>query len=246
MRRLKVTTDENFTLCSRGREAKGSKEGAIRRINSTSLQQVAYGRGSKTTACTHIVKTHQTCSIKFADQTELKTTLATLKNTAYVYPLHTVRGLIWLPVQQRFVIRFTPDRNEKVQNADVSFPECLFICSNSNLTCNGKLHEHFLTRSKFGWNSSTIAGTVEDLSAFLHASRVQMAKYWSKQKCLERNLRRKITHLSWPVQFTCKCYNFQDIATKTSEGGTMECGLYACIYRLDVPCGCRAAWPKEP
>jgi hypothetical protein len=150
MRGLKVTTDEKFTLCSRGREAKGSKEGAIRRINSTSLQRVAYGRSSKTTACTHVVKTHRMCSIKIVDQTELKTTLATLKNMAYMYPLHTVRRLIWLPAQQRSVIRFTPDRYEKAQNADVSFTVCLFLCDNSNLTCIGKLHEHFLTRSKFG------------------------------------------------------------------------------------------------
>ena len=137
-------------LCSRGREAKGSKQGAIRRINSTSLQQVAYGRGSKTTACTHIVKTHQMCSIKIVDQTELKTTLATLKNMACIYALHTVRRLIWLPAQLRSVILFTSDRNEEAQNADISFTECLFLCSNSNLTCIGKLHEHFLTRSKFG------------------------------------------------------------------------------------------------
>jgi len=79
------------------------------------------------------------------DQTELKMTLATLKNMAYMYPLRTVRRLIWLPAQQRSVIWFTPDRNEKAQNADISFTECLFLCSNSDLTCIGKLHEHFLT-----------------------------------------------------------------------------------------------------
>jgi len=109
------------------------------------------------------------CSIKVVGQTELKTMLATLKNMAYMYPLHTVRRLIWLPAQQRSVIRFTPNRNEKAQNADVSVTECLFLCSNSNLICIGKLHEHFLTRSKFGLNSSTIADTVKDLSAFTHA-----------------------------------------------------------------------------
>ena len=36
------------------------------------------------------------------------------------------------------------------------------------------------------------------------------------------------------------CYSFQDIATKASERGTMTCGLYASIYRCDVPCGRRA------
>lgn len=235
MQRLKVTTDENFTLCRRGREAKGSKEGAIRRINSTALQQVANGRDSKTTACTHIVKTHRMCSIKIVCQTELKTTLTTLKNMTNMHPQHTVRCLIWLPAQQRSVIQFTPDRNEKARIADVSVTEC----SNLNLTCTGKLREHFLTRSKFGWISSTIADTVKGLSAFMRESRVQTTKYWSKQKCSEQKLRRKVTHLSWPVHFTCKYYSFQDVATKAGERGTMTCGLYACIYRCDVPCGRR-------
>jgi len=158
----------------------------------------------------------------------------------YVYPQHTVIRLIWLPAQQRSVIRFTPDQNEKAQNADVSVTECLFLCSNPNLTCIGKLREHFLTRSKFGWYSTTIADTVKDLSAFMHESRVQTTKYWSKQKFLEQKLRRKLTHLSWPVQFTCKYYSFQDVATQASERGRMTCGLYACIYRYDVPCGRRA------